>query len=163
MPRGLLSRSPFFGEGTEEDADQVWDQLNTDAGILALDHSYAADMGLPRSQDFPWDPSKGIYLLSGYHAMHCVVSFYFANIYFFLSELTRTTNKKYIRSWVRQVDQGLPTTRSAEHILHCVDALRQAVECYADDTLLYTGNQERGKSRTGHYVYHVIDLPSITD
>lgn len=30
-------------------------------------------MGLPEAQTFPWDDNKGLYLLNGYHNLHCLV------------------------------------------------------------------------------------------
>ena len=30
--------------------------------------------GLPVAQRFPWDQSKGVYLLNGHHNLHCIVS-----------------------------------------------------------------------------------------
>lgn len=68
-----LSKSPYHGQGTEEDADRAWDAINIDNGSLALDYAYIEKMGLPRAQPFPWDGTKGIYLLNGYHGMHCLV------------------------------------------------------------------------------------------
>ena len=53
--------------------DQAWEDINIDAGNVALDKSYAEEMGLPKAQDFPWDRSKGIYYINGYHNLHCLV------------------------------------------------------------------------------------------
>ena len=44
--------------------------------------------------------------------------------------------------------QDGPHDRS-DHVLHCLDALRQDVLCYADDTPRYTGLQAAGHSGTG--------------
>jgi hypothetical protein len=60
------------GNDTEE--DELWEKTIYDAGNIALDDEYAKAMGLPRSQRFPWDTSKGIYLINAYHNLHCVVS-----------------------------------------------------------------------------------------
>lgn len=53
--------------------DEAWENINIDAGNVALDSSYAEEMELPKAQDFPWDRSKGIYYLNGYHNLHCLV------------------------------------------------------------------------------------------
>lgn len=66
------SNSSFHG-GSVEEADRVWDSIQTDSGSIALSDAYAAKMSLPRSQRFPWDHDKGIYILNGYHSMHCLV------------------------------------------------------------------------------------------
>ena len=56
--------------------DQVWDspEFDTYVGMVALDDKFVEQKGLPRSQRFPWDSSKGIYIFHGYHSLHCVVS-----------------------------------------------------------------------------------------
>ena len=48
-----------------------------------------------------------------------------------------------------QFDRGLERSEPTEHILHCLDALRQDTLCYADDTPRYTGFQASGRSGTG--------------
>jgi len=121
------SRSSYFGED-EALADQLWEEISIDNGTVALSDSYAEAMGLPISQRFPWDKEKGIYLLNGFHSMHCL---------------------KTIREAVLEFDQGLDRSEPTEHILHCLDALRQDILCYADDTPRYTGSQPKGRSGTG--------------
>ena len=59
----------------ETQQDELWENTNYDAGNIALDDVYAKEMGLPRAQRFPWDSSKGIYLINAYHNLHCVVCF----------------------------------------------------------------------------------------
>ena len=54
--------------------DQAWETLNPDAGIVAISDEFARRTGLHESQRWPWDPSKGLYLLEGYHSLHCLVS-----------------------------------------------------------------------------------------
>jgi hypothetical protein len=73
----------------------------------------------------------------------CLVSFCYDTLV-----LMTNCPQKTLRTWVRQVDQGTPTDQPASHMLHCLDALRQDVQCYADDTPRYTGFQEPGRSGT---------------
>jgi hypothetical protein len=54
--------------------DELWTAINIDDGMVALPDEYVAEKGIPVSQRFPWDHTKGIYLLHGYHNLHCVVS-----------------------------------------------------------------------------------------
>lgn len=58
----------------ETDQELLWDETSYDRGQIALADDYAKEMGLPRAQRFPWDQSKGIYLINAYHNIHCVVS-----------------------------------------------------------------------------------------
>lgn len=55
--------------------DRTWGELRVDDGIIALPKSYAMEKGLQPSDGFPWDSSKDIYLVNGYHGIHCLVSF----------------------------------------------------------------------------------------
>ena len=50
------------------------DRFNMDDGVVALDDKYVRERGLLPASRYPWDLSKSVYLLQGYHAMHCVVS-----------------------------------------------------------------------------------------
>ena len=67
-----LSNSSFYGV-EEEIADKNWENIDINNGSIALSDKYAEVMGLPLSQRFPWDSSKGLYVLNGYHSMHCLV------------------------------------------------------------------------------------------
>ena len=51
-----------------------WDKFSYDEGSIALDYEYARAMGLPETQPFLWDDTKGIYFINGYHGLHCLVS-----------------------------------------------------------------------------------------
>ncbi|MCJ1251529.1 hypothetical protein MMC30_008764 [Trapelia coarctata] len=123
------ANNPYFGED-EIAADQLWEDISIDSGIVALEDSYVKRVGLPQAQRFPWDQNKGLYLVNGFHSMHCL---------------------KNIRQTVLEFDRGLDRSEPTEHILHCLDALRQDVLCYADDTPRYTGFQRSGSSGTGQF------------
>lgn len=68
-----LAKDIFLDEDPKV-ADQAWDDINIDIGTIALDKSYASSMNLPEAQQFPWDESKSIYLLTGFHDLHCLAS-----------------------------------------------------------------------------------------
>ena len=53
--------------------DQMWEGINIDDGMVALPDEVVAEKDLPVAQRFPWDESKGIYLINGHHNLHCVV------------------------------------------------------------------------------------------
>jgi hypothetical protein len=81
FPAGLERDTPTLldGHNPYTDAndtfrDQRWLDLNLDDGMIALPDQYVEELGLPASQRFPWDNSKGIYLLQGHHNLHCAVS-----------------------------------------------------------------------------------------
>lgn len=79
---------------------------------MALENDWTAAHGLPHAQPFPWDQSKGLYLLNGFQALHC------------LKNIPRA-----IREYELDMPQSLPLT----HITHCLDSLRGDILCQADD------------------------------
>jgi len=97
--------------------DQLWDGIDIDRSVIALDHDEAALLGLPRSQNFVWDETKGIYIINAYHQLHCIKTLY---------------------QVITEADRGQKMSFEYLHLTHCLDALRQEVECVADDSLLYS-------------------------
>ncbi|KAI0546954.1 hypothetical protein F4679DRAFT_555920 [Xylaria curta] len=93
--------------------DELWYGINVDHGVVALSDEWALRHGLRTAQRFPWDESKGVYILHGFHNLHCLKI-----IYISVSEYRR--GEKQSRSW--------------HHISHCFDALRRQILCDADDT-----------------------------
>lgn len=43
--------------------DQAWATLNADTGYVAISDEFTMRTGLHESQQWPWDLSKGLYLL----------------------------------------------------------------------------------------------------
>lgn len=93
--------------------DQLWHDINVDAAVVALPDEWAVRHDLRTAQRFPWDQTKGIYILHGFHNLHCLKI-----VYLSLAEYRR----------------GDPQSRSWHHISHCLDALRRQILCDADDT-----------------------------
>ncbi|KAL4954954.1 hypothetical protein BDW69DRAFT_183019 [Aspergillus filifer] len=111
-------------------SDPLWSSINIDAGVIALSDSYAKSHNLRTAQRFPWDTSKGIYILHGYHNLHCLKI-----IHISLSEYR--SNKTQSRSW--------------HHISHCMDALRRQILCDADDTPRATERRKEVVTGLGQY------------
>ncbi|GAP83925.1 putative protein of unknown function DUF3328 [Rosellinia necatrix] len=93
--------------------DELWYNINVDSAVVALSDDWVDQHDLRRAQRFPWDQSKGIYILHGFHNLHCLKI-----VYISMSEYRR----------------GVEQTRSWHHISHCLDALRRQIICDADDT-----------------------------
>ena len=55
--------------------DNAWDDpdLMPWAAFVALEDSYSTSVGLAHSQRWPWDASKGVYIVAAGHEMHCLV------------------------------------------------------------------------------------------
>ncbi|KAL6239889.1 hypothetical protein BDW75DRAFT_68858 [Aspergillus navahoensis] len=94
-------------------ADTLWHSINIDSGVVALPDSFAASHNLRTAQRFPWDPSQGIYILHGFHNLHCL---------------------KIIHISLFEFRNGREQSRTWHHIAHCLDALRRQILCDADDT-----------------------------
>lgn len=56
-------------------SDAAWSSpdLDSEVGLVALTDEYAKSKGLLPAQRWPWDHSKGIYILNGFHNLHCLV------------------------------------------------------------------------------------------
>lgn len=58
-----------------------------------------------------------------------------------------------LRKNINQREDGKPQTLGYEHLIHCLDVLRDSVMCNADDTLMYVGrlhgNTESEHPRAG--------------
>ncbi|KAI1177093.1 hypothetical protein F4777DRAFT_226475 [Nemania sp. FL0916] len=99
----------------------LWEELSGDRGVVALPDEYVKEKELPHALRFPWDDSKGVYLLQGYHNLHCLRTLF---------------------RYIKYAEQQVPQRIALEHALHCLDQLRQDVICNADDTPRYAGFQD---------------------
>jgi hypothetical protein len=55
-------------------ADKLWEGIDTNPMVVALSDDFADAHGLPRSDRFPWDETKGRYFVKVFHQLHCLVS-----------------------------------------------------------------------------------------
>jgi hypothetical protein len=53
--------------------DTLFSPRNRSLSDAAWDN-WVVDPGIPRAQHWPWDGDKGVYLLNGFHNLHCLVS-----------------------------------------------------------------------------------------
>ena len=123
-----IEDSIYFSKHHQTRNDQQWAAMDWASGVVAISDSEANELGLPKSQRFPWDESKGIYLINAYHNLHCL-SFLWKSLAGFRD--------------------GKPFELGDYHGFHCLDQLRQDTICYADDTPRYTGGR-RWKNTSGY-------------
>ncbi|GAM84733.1 hypothetical protein ANO11243_027340 [Dothideomycetidae sp. 11243] len=103
--------------------DDAWAEadLHSWHGVVALDESFIAEKELPPSQPWLWDESKSMYYLAGPHQMLCLNA---------------------VREFINENQDGL-TNRQQQHsyarVMHCLNTIREAIMCAADDTPLYMG------------------------
>ncbi|KAI0015521.1 hypothetical protein F4780DRAFT_786689 [Xylariomycetidae sp. FL0641] len=102
-------------------ATRLWEELSGDPGVVALPSAYVKEKSLPHALRFPWDTDKGVYLLQGFHNLHCLRTLF-----------------RYVMYAERKQAQHIALV----HVLHCLDQLRQDVICNADDTPRYAGFQD---------------------
>jgi len=98
-------------------ANALWDNLSFAQGIISLSEDFVKSKGLPSAQPFPWDTSRGLYLINGYHNLHCM---------------------KSIHAAVMEYKFDKPQSFPFEHITHCIDTIRLEIMCQADDTPRYS-------------------------
>ena len=53
--------------------DERWEAIDINPGVVAISDDWAAEHNLAPTQRFPWDDSKGVYLLTAFHTLHCLV------------------------------------------------------------------------------------------
>lgn len=68
-------QDPTYTSHNRTIANAAWDEVKIDLGIVALSDAFVEEHGLMPAQRFPWDASKGIYLINAFHNVHCLVSF----------------------------------------------------------------------------------------
>lgn len=120
----------MYGTGNKNESDRsvLWETLDTSPGNIAISKTEAQSMGLPESQDFPWDNSKSIYLLNGHHSMHCL---------------------RKVRRWVTIAHHNGTQLDTYAHVVHCMDFLLQDILCEADDTPIYSTHTKRKDAGDG--------------
>lgn len=118
----------LYNSPNETLTNEAWESLTSDHGSIALTNEYAASMGLPPAQPFPWDDSKSIYFINAYHGIHCL---------------------KLMRRSLLELRDNLPQSLPLEHTLHCFNALRQDIICAADDTPRKTSFEHPGTIGVG--------------
>lgn len=109
---------------------QLWHDINVNYGVVALSDEWAAAHGLRIAQRFPWDTSKGIYILHGFHNLHCL---------------------KIIHISIDEYRHGEQQSNSWHHISHCLDGLRRQILCDADDTPRATERRAEVVSGVGQH------------
>lgn len=119
----ILAHSDFDSTNrTIQDAAWGAPELEPWNNFVALDEDYTIAVGLPHSQRWPWDSSKGTYIITSAHELHCV---------------------HVLRVTINQNQDRVPPEEQTwhyGHLMHCLNLLRESVTCNADDTPLYTGH-----------------------
>lgn len=110
------------------EADRAWVNMDIDYIVVALDKEDAREKGLPLSADFPWDPTHSAYMITTMHSLHCLKSLHRSNL-----------------EYRHGVKQSYPT----EHLIHCLDNVRQDLICSADDTPRFIPVDAKDSAHTG--------------
>ncbi|KJZ72067.1 hypothetical protein HIM_08522 [Hirsutella minnesotensis 3608] len=136
--------------------DPFWDNpdFHDHVGYVALDHEMAKAQGIEPSQNWPWDHSKGIYILQAWHSLHCVVRIFRSpklgsfqledgqkGLEYALQnqKLTKLANEDALRISLKAFRDGEGQLWTIDHLAHCLHLLLNDVICKADDMPLFTG------------------------
>ncbi|KAI1273110.1 hypothetical protein F5Y07DRAFT_273797 [Xylaria sp. FL0933] len=99
-------------------ADDKWKGVFPTLGSsVAVTEDFARQHGLPPSVRSPKRPDEFIYQIAGYHQLHC---------------LYEIRKQLYDPGALSSLDDKV----RRDHILHCVEAVRQALYCFLDPTLI---------------------------
>ncbi|KAJ3497843.1 hypothetical protein NLG97_g1586 [Lecanicillium saksenae] len=109
--------------------DPMWDAPDLDPylALVALDSDDAKSRGLLTSMHWPWDNSKSIYVLHGFHSLHCLFT---------------------LRDAIMEYHDGKNQTWPHPHLTHCLHTLREDIMCAADDTPRYAGRLHGQENET---------------
>ncbi|KAK3358574.1 hypothetical protein B0T24DRAFT_125786 [Lasiosphaeria ovina] len=107
-----------FSNDNKTISNPLWASLfPRGAGLVTVEKSWAMTRHLPLSLPNPADKDSVVYFVAGFHQLHCVTVVRAALYHF-------RENKEQTVPW--------------NHVTHCLDSLRQLVQCKADGALLYT-------------------------
>ena len=69
----LPSDTQYCTTPNETHMDFLWESVGDFPGLVALDANFVREKQLPATYEFPWDSSKGVYILASWHNLHCLV------------------------------------------------------------------------------------------
>ncbi|KAJ5589247.1 hypothetical protein N7537_011925 [Penicillium hordei] len=125
-PVAWQASTPYSTESISE-SDHAWVNMEIDYINVALSKEEAKEKGLPPSANFPWDTNYSVYMITSMHSLHCLKSLHRSNL-----------------EYRKGVKQSYPT----EHLIHCLDNVRQDIMCAADDTPRYIPVDATGTATT---------------
>ena len=161
----FLYHSPYESKN-ETLADELWNSISIDPGVVALSDGYVEEMRLPKAQRFPWDDSKGIYLLNAYHNMHCLVCRRIHLRYYFLRLRRVPTNQLTSTESCSPVCHGIPAWQRTELAIRTRQPLprrlarRDNLQCRRYPSVDITYPRTRHRSRAAETVSR-LERPGI--
>ncbi|KAI0411949.1 hypothetical protein F5X98DRAFT_31814 [Xylaria grammica] len=106
------------GNSSSRYADEKWKGIfPTHGSSVAVSKEFVELHSLPPSMRSPEMPDQFVYQIAGYHQLHC---------------LWEIRKQLYEPGALSTLDDRL----RRDHILHCVEAVRQALYCFLDPTLI---------------------------
>ncbi|KAI0179376.1 hypothetical protein GGR52DRAFT_535942 [Hypoxylon sp. FL1284] len=109
-------------------ADRKWEGVFPyGGGRVALSQDIVRELSLPASAPAAQDPEKSVYQIAGYHQLHCL-----DKIRDVLHDISDLQGGALLKDGAEPYLNGT----NWDHVLHCVEALRQGLVCRIDETLL---------------------------
>ncbi|KAL2045929.1 hypothetical protein ABVK25_011925 [Lepraria finkii] len=130
LAQPYYEETPYSDNQNASLTASLWHDIDIDSGVIALSDDYVASKSLLPAQRFLWDTTKGIYIVHGYHNLHCLKIIYIS---------------------MQEYRLGEDQSRKWGYISHCFDALRRQVLCNADDTPRTVQRELDGISGVGQY------------
>ncbi|OKL63118.1 hypothetical protein UA08_01256 [Talaromyces atroroseus] len=101
----------------KERSDNLWKSLFPSGnGVISLNKSEAKANGLHDTAVDPVNKENGLYIVAGFHTMHCVT---------------------VIRTALWHYHEGEEQSAPWSHLVHCLDMIRQTLMCNLDTTVMW--------------------------
>jgi len=111
-----------YAENPKVEANKLWaDLFPKGQGLVTVNSEWAKSNSLPKSIEDRHDPSQSVYFVAVFHQLHCL---------------------SVVRAALFHYHEHKEQTVEWSHMIHCVDSIRQALMCSADDTLLYSNDSQ---------------------
>jgi len=119
----IYQNTEFNEEGeNKQRADHLWHSIfPVGNGVLSLNMFDAKANGLHETTVDPLNHTNGLYIMAGFHTIHCVT---------------------VLRNALWHYRLGENQTAPWSHNVHCLDMIRQTLMCNLDTTIMWTWDPE---------------------
>jgi Mycotoxin biosynthesis protein UstYa len=125
---------------------------------VTLPKSIASEKGLWPTPEDPYNSENSIYLLSGFHHIHCLVWMLLQVRHY---EMHLICLQTVVRDHIWHGKTHTKHEWSWPHINHCLDTIRQTLMCNIDTTLLGTTHADLRVFGDGHQPHTCKDFWGI--
>lgn len=131
--RPFVTHTEWSSENSSR-ADDLWNALAPEVGMVVVDNGLSRQMDLYDTSTFPWDHGKSIYMLEGFHSLHCLVRPYIM----------------YVCSNDSRADDFLERCPSTERYANSNEAFRKPLLCIITSTVSTHSERTQSVQQTTH-------------